>query len=60
MKVEYKANFEEVVGRYQALWAGEMRDRIIVRMQVRDGEVQRDAFMANVPHIEQMLAPNFT
>ena len=55
MQVEFKPNFDDVVKRYQALWAGRMRDQIIVRFQVRDQEAKRDAFMANIPNIEAMF-----
>ena len=55
MQIEYKANFEEVLERYKTLWAGGMRDQIIVRIGVREGTVQRDAFMANVPDIPRMF-----
>jgi len=55
MKVEYKANFKDVVKRYQQLWQGNMQDGILARIQVREGQVQRDAFMANVPDIEKMF-----
>jgi hypothetical protein len=55
VKIEYKRNLNEVVKRYQSLWAGQMADSIMARIQVRDEEVQRDAFMANVPNIPQML-----
>lgn len=55
MKIEYKANFRQVLQRYQQLWDGQMGDRILARIQVRDGQVQRDAFMANVPDIEKMF-----
>ncbi len=55
MKVRYKANFQHTVQRYQQLWEGRMMDGIIARIQVRDSQVQRDAFMANVPDIEKMF-----
>ena len=55
MKVEYKANFQRVLERYKSLWKGNMADRILARIQVRDGQVQRDAFMANVPDINKMF-----
>ncbi|NIA17056.1 MAG: hypothetical protein GWO86_01790 [Planctomycetes bacterium] len=55
MKIEYKANFQQVLHRYQQLWDGRMADGILARIQVRDGRVQRDAFMANVPDIPEMF-----
>ncbi|MDY6914245.1 MAG: hypothetical protein SVT52_07315 [Planctomycetota bacterium] len=55
MQIEYKPNFQDVLERYKALWAGGMNDRIIARLAVREGAVQRDAFMANVPVIPRMF-----
>jgi hypothetical protein len=55
VKIAYKKNFEEVVKRYQSLWAGQMRDQIMVRIQVREDCGLRDAFMANVPDIPKMF-----
>jgi len=53
--VEYKPNFEQVLKRYQSLWQGQMENRILARIQVREGKVQRDAFMANVPQYKRMF-----
>jgi len=55
MTVEYKKNFAQVLERYKSLWNGDMQDQIMARISVREGKVQRDAFMANVPNTELML-----
>jgi len=51
----YKANFDEVVERYRRLWTGQMQDRIMCKLLVREGTLPRDAFMRNVPRYEQMF-----
>jgi len=50
----YKPNLEETLERYNAFWDGEMQNRILCRINVRENKIERDPFMKNVPDIEKM------
>ena len=54
MKTRYKENFDRVVDRYRKLWNRQMKDQILCKLSVRDGEIPRDSFMRNLPDYKKM------
>ena len=56
MNSPYKPNFDQVIERYRRLWQGQMKDGILCKISVRDGEQPRDSFMCHVPDYRKMYA----